>query len=484
MKALFFTALAAGCVLGASAMDIRMYSGQADTVSTATQMIVGATEPGATVTINGQAATTNRLGSFAMRVDLNAGPNAIEIKAAKDGAEAVKNFSIFRREEQPRDVAPERAAETVFATPFFVESGEGAYLQYGNGDDRLGGSKMGFIAPGIPLKVVGQSGDLYKVALSATRWAYIPKEYTERTEKTTATVITGSWSISNQGRYDRVSIALPERLPYYAYTLLEPSTIVLELFGAMDNSNWMVQRSVDLGMVDYAFFEQTESDVYKVVIRLKEKYQWGYTISYEANTLCIDVRHCPSSLALSGLKIGLDAGHGGRYPGAYSPSGLTEKEVNLDIILRLGQLLSRAGATVVYTREGDTGPSMTERKRIFREAGVDLAISVHNNWTADPLSSPGTSAYYKHLFDRPLAETLVKRMLETGLNLYGLTGNFNFSLNGPTDYPNALIEAMFINSLEEEEYLADPDYRQRVAEKIFAGIKDYIALVKSSRTAR
>lgn len=463
-------------------MDIRMYSGEADTVSTATQMIVGATEPGATVTINGERATTNRLGSFAMRIDLTAGNNAIEIKAVKDGSEAVKSFSIFRKVEQAlRSSAPERPTETVFATPFFVESREGAYLQYGNGGDRLGGSKMGFIAAGIPLKVTAQSGDLYKVALSSGRWAYIPKEYTTPTAKTTATVVTGSWSISNEGRYDRISVALPERLPYYAYTLLEPSTIVLELFGAMDNSNWMVQRSMDLGMVDYTYFEQPESDVYKVVIRLKEKYQWGYTISYQGNTLCIDVRHCPENLSLSGLKIGLDAGHGGQYPGAYSPSGLTEKEVNLDIILRLGQLLSRAGATVVYTREGDTGPSMTERKRIFREAGVDLAVSVHNNWTSDPLSAPGTSAYYKHLFDRPLAETLLTRMLETGLSLYGLTGNFNFSLNGPTDYPNTLIEAMFMNSLEEEEHLADPDYRQMVAEKIFAGIKDYLAAVKASR---
>lgn len=72
-------------------------------------------------------------------------------------------------------------------------------------------------------------------------------------------------------------------------------------------------------------------------------------------------------------------------------------------------------------------------------------------------------------------------MLETGLNLYGLTGNFNFSLNGPTDYPNALIEAMFMNSIEEEELLASPEFRQKVAEKIFAGIQDYLRAVKQSK---
>ncbi|MCM1225374.1 MAG: N-acetylmuramoyl-L-alanine amidase, partial [Lachnospiraceae bacterium] len=138
----------------------------------------------------------------------------------------------------------------------------------------------------------------------------------------------------------------------------------------------------------------------------------------------------------------------------------------------------------VLTRDGDTGPSMAERKRIWKDAGVDLAISVHNNWTSDPFSAPGTSAYYKHLFDRPLAQALLGRMLETGLNLYGLTGNFNFSLNGPTDYPNALIEAMFMNSLQEEELLASPEFRQKVAEKIFAGLQDYLKAAKAARSQK
>lgn len=469
--------------VAAQAFEIKMYSGVADTVTSAKQTLVGASEPGATVTVNGQAATVNGVGSFAYRMELQPGENKVEIKAEKGGETATKSFSIFRAEPKAKTAkAKKPKAEAEFATPFFVESKQGAYLQYGNGDDRLGGSKMGFIAAGIPLKVVGESDGLYKVALSSGRWAYIPESYTEPTDASVPpTVVTGSWSVVNKGKYDRVSVALPHRLPYYSYSRLDPSTIEVEIFGAMDNSNWIVQRSMDLGMVDYAYFEQPESDVYKVVIKLKEKFQWGYSISYEGNALCIDVRHCPADLSIKGVTIGLDAGHGGQYPGAYSPSGLKEKDVNLDIILRLRDLIVKAGGHVVLTREGDTGPSMTERKRIWKEAGVDLAVSVHNNWTSDPFSAPGTSAYYKHLFDRPLANALVNRMLETGLNLYGLTGNFNFSLNGPTDYPNALVEAMFMNSLEEEELLASPEFRQKVAEKLFAGIQDYLKAVKASR---
>ena len=87
---------------------------------------------------------------------------------------------------------------------------------------------------------------------------------------------------------------------------------------------------------------------------------------YQGNMLVIAVRHRPKSLDLADLTIGLDAGHGGEFPGARSPSGLLEKDVNLDIILKMADMLRAKGAKVVLTREGDTGPSMTERKRIWQ----------------------------------------------------------------------------------------------------------------------
>ncbi len=148
--------------------------------------------------------------------------------------------------------------------------------------------------------------------------------------------------------------------------------------------------------------------------------------------------------------------------------------MNLDIVLKVADILRAKGAKVVLTREGDTGPSMTERKRIWRDANVDLAVSVHNNSSGNPLKPMGTSVYYKHLFNFDLAEAIHSSMISLGLVDFGLTGNFNFSLNGPTDYPNALVEGLFMSSLPEEEMLADPDYRRRMAEKIVEGIEAYL----------
>ena len=90
------------------------------------------------------------------------------------------------------------------------------------------------------------------------------------------------------------------------------------------------------------------------------------------------------------------------------------------------------------------------------------------------MSSPGTAVLYKHLFCRPLAQAVTARLLETGLPLFGIVQNFNFSLNGPTEFPEVLVEGMFMSSLEEEEKLADPAFRRKVAEKIAAAIEDYL----------
>lgn len=369
----------------------------------------------------------------------------------------------------------------LFAVPKVIETKKGAYLQYGDGDDRLGGSKMGFIDSGIRLVVDGERGSLYRVRLAVDRVSYIQKSYASLVDASLPEVVnTGKWTIVNEGKIDKITVALPKRLAWHATTGLQPNEINIDLFGAFDNSNWIMQRSLDLGIIDYINFQQVSSDVYRIIIRLKGESNWGYDIGYdEASTnLRIKVRHRPKSLRLRDLTIGLDAGHGGNNSGAVSPSGMEEKDVNLDIVKRLKALLENKGASVILTRSDDSALSMTERKRIWSDANVDISISVHNNAGGSALDSPGTSVYYKHLFCRPFAEVMCRSMLETGLPFYGLVGNFNFSLVGPTICPTCLVEGAFMSSLAEEEKLADPEFRQLMAKKIFEGLCNYLKSVE------
>lgn len=480
MKRLFFTAilaLSATSLSQASTPILNIVRGAQDTVSKPRHIIVATTTPGGSASINGKKLHVYNTGAFGDTINLHEGDNTITLSATINGKTIHKTINVYLKASQAAQYPQPAANDSLLSSPLFLETRPGAYLQYGNGNDRLGGSKMGYINEGIIVKAIGECGELYKIKLSQNRFAYIPKEYTETSAGMTSTVNTGSISITNEGNVDVVSISLPHRLPYRSWTQLDPTTICVELFGATNNTNWLTQRGT-LGIIDYVDLQQCESDVLKAVIKLKHEYSWGYSTTYDGNNLKIAIKHTPK-LNLSNLTIGLDAGHGGEYPGAISATGITENEVNLDIVLRVAKLLEAKGANVILSREGDSGPTMSQRKQTFLDGNVDLMLSIHNNSGGSPFTEMGTSTYYKHICNRALAECLLNRMLELGLKNFGLTGNFNFSLNSPTEYPNALLEVLFMSSLPEEEKLADPEFRQQVALKVVLALEDYLNLVKN-----
>lgn len=466
-------------------VDLKIVRGERDTVYSKTHYVVGVTNPGNRAIVNGERVKVYKTGSFGAEVQLKEGLNRISVIVDDGLGENNKEFNVFYSTNRPEKLMTSRQAKKDFERNKFKNrnfnavSKAGAYLQYGDGDDRLGGSKMGFVTEGIVFKVVGEKGGLYKVQLSQNRYAYMDKDYLEPTEEDVETVNTGSWRVSNKGEYDQVYISLPKRLPYHYWTELDPTRICIDVYGAMDNSNWMTQY-FDTEMIEYVNFNQVESDVYRVIIKLKDKYSWGYSVDYSGTNLVINVNHAPNP-EIKGLVVGLDAGHGGKYPGAISASGITEKEVNLSIINEIKALLEAKGAKVVLSRDGDQGPTMGERKKIFKEAGVDLMISVHNNSGGSPLAEMGSCTAYKHVSDRALAVAMQKRLVELGHKNFGVIGNFNFSLNSPTEYPNVLLEILFMSSLPEEEKLADAEYRKKIAKQVVLALEDYLNDVKASR---
>ena len=93
----------------------------------------------------------------------------------------------------------------------------------------------------------------------------------------------------------------------------------------------------------------------------------------------------------------------------------------------------------------------------------------------------GSCTAYKHLFNRKLAAAMQRRLVELGHKNFGVIGNFNFSLNAPTEYPNVLLEVLFMSSLPEEEKLADKGYHKKVAKQVLLALEDYIKEVKDSQ---
>lgn len=174
------------------------------------------------------------------------------------------------------------------------------------------------------------------------------------------------------------------------------------------------------------------------------------------------------------MKIFIDPGHGGNNPGAVSETGLREADVNLDVALKLGRLLTTRGYEVKYSRVENETVSLTQRANMANEWGANYFVSIHCNSNVDP-DIGGTSTYYYRT--RTVAEefaTVVNNNLVRQIELKDL-GIFtaNFAVLRKTSMPAILVELAFISNPTEAQLLSTNTFRQNCAIGIFNGIVQF-----------
>lgn len=355
-------------------------------------------------------------------------------------------------------------------------SGKLPMLSYGLGEDRLGGTKLGFIDTNVLLKVVDSTATMYKVQLSKFHTAFIEKPFIAKDSalQLKPFYLTNSWSVKGTDTgYDIVTLSIDERLPYKSWMEINPSKIIVELYGVQSNTNWITQLQ-SVKEVKNIYFNQAEDDVVRVTIELIHQQHWGYSIAYKGKALVINIKQQPAELKIRKLKIAVDAGHGGTNTGATGiKTKMQEKRFTLDFALALEKYLRRKNVEVIMVRNTDTAIDNKDRVLWLQQQHPDLLISLHLN-SSSKTEVQGTSTYYKHIGYRPLTQSILKRMLELELKEFGNIGNFNFMLNAPTDFPNCLVEIAFLSNEEDEQQIINPRFHKKVAQKIYAGIKDFL----------
>lgn len=349
------------------------------------------------------------------------------------------------------------------------------FLNYGLGTDRLGGAKMTFLDSNIILKVIDSSDSQYKVQLSSMHNAWIEKNKVLPSGIShIPTFLTGSWKVYGDSLFDYVSVSMPARLPYSSRMEIHPARIVVDIYGVTSNTNWITQLKTSKE-VKNVWYEQKEDDMMQVFIELKHQNHWGYHIFYDSlQRLTIRVNRQPAVLSLKNLKIAVDAGHGGDQTGASGiKTGILEKDYTLLFAKELRTVLKQKGAKVYMTREKDTTLSMFERLTGLHKKTPNLLVSIHfNSSSKDTIR--GVSTYYRYVGFRPLSSFVLDRMLALGLHNFGNVGSFNFSLNGPTEFPNCLVEVAFLSSPLDEKKIRNPQFRKQVAQQIVRGIEDFL----------
>jgi N-acetylmuramoyl-L-alanine amidase len=230
-----------------------------------------------------------------------------------------------------------------------------------------------------------------------------------------------------------------------------------------------------------------------------------------------------------GLKIGrivIDAGHGGHDTGTIGPTGLMEKDLVLDVSLRLGRLLeTRLGADVIYTRDDDTFIPLETRTAIANEKQADLFISVHANSSPDP-EARGVETYYLNFTSSTDAlevaarenavseksihelQDLVKKITlkekidesrelasDVQTSLFQGLSYRNPSLHNRgvkkapfvvligANMPSILAEISFVSNPTDEQRLETPEYRQKIAESLYRGIAKYVGGLSGVKVA-
>jgi N-acetylmuramoyl-L-alanine amidase len=353
-------------------------------------------------------------------------------------------------------------------------------LLYGQGADRLGGAKMGYIDTNVILRVIDSTKELYSVQLSKMHTAYIEKTYLKfdsiPAEK--PFYLTNSFSVKGDTSFDFVGINMDEKLPYKSSMEINPSKIVVDIFGVQSNTNWITQLH-SLKEVKNVYYSQVEDDVVRVTIELQYRQHWGYSIGYKGKVLVIRVKRQPEKLDLKYLKIAIDAGHGGTNAGTGGiHAKYEEKYYTLLFAKALQTLLKKKGVkNIVMTRVADTTFDNKDRILFLQEENPDFLISLHLN-SSNNAQVNGVSTYYKHIGFRPLTQALLNRMLELKLNEFGNVGSFNFVLNQPTDFVNSLVEIAFMSNEDDERKVLRSTFYDDVAKKIYLGILDWLKAVK------
>ncbi len=214
-------------------------------------------------------------------------------------------------------------------------------------------------------------------------------------------------------------------------------------------------------------YRQYELDPNKVRVVLDLKYRADYKATIIENSFVL-------SLKPHIYKVVLDAGHGGKDTGAIGYAGTYEKKLNLDITLKLVELLKDEPNIQIYlTRESDVYISLIDRINYANSLNPDIYLSIHHNSLPYNSTINGYETYYGRDYSLSLANIVHKHLLEsTGFINNGIE-KADFRVIRYTHMPAALIEVGYLSNRYEEQKMLVPKFQDNVAMSLESSIKEY-----------
>jgi N-acetylmuramoyl-L-alanine amidase len=329
--------------------------------------------------------------------------------------------------------------------------------------------------------------------------------------------------------YTRIVIALSGNSEFSQKRLSDPDRLYFDIRNSVIKEELKTTQPVGNGMLKSIRAGQFDPDTVRIVLDLGKIRDYKIT-DQDPEKIIVDV-YGETAFSLK-KRIVIDAGHGGHDPGATGPNNLREKDVVLDIALKLKQILSRDPNLDVYlTRDRDIFLKLDERTAIANSKNADLFVSIHANastrraakgietyllnWTSDEeamkvaarenqisLRKMKKMHRERNVLDIIKSDLTRENKRDESVKLANyiqnsmvneLDGEYEdvvdlgvkqalFYVLFGAEMPSVLVEVSFISNPGEERLLSKDDYRAELAQSIAAGVRKYMAASPEMRT--
>jgi N-acetylmuramoyl-L-alanine amidase len=425
--------------------------------------VFGSTEPGAHVWVDDVPASIAPDGAWIAFIPVPSGTFTLRVVSRREGsqAQADRVVTVDAPSMSPSSPAITTLRENGWVIPYSPDP-ESGFRPYGMLAPAPYADTEFTLPVGTPVSGDEKSGNYLRVALGAGgRW------WIDRHEVGTSAPNLAPRSFRStrlfkhaSGRWVTYTLELARRIPFRIFEHPDSGSLTLTLY--------------------------TAESARSLTLTSGASTLWGYRSGWNGDDLVVAVRKPPSFAApprpaLAGLLIVIDAGHS-PDTGAIGPMGTIERDINLDIALRLRSRLQALGARVLMTRTDASPVKLYDRPALAERIGADILISVHNNAPpdgVDPSTDHGFTVYYFYPHSLALARSVHAAYLRhTNLPDLGVRSG-DFALVRSSQLPSILTESAFITWPWEEMQLRDPSFRDRLALTMTDGLERWAESVRS-----
>ena len=421
------------------------------TINSPTTFFIGSSD--LPLTINGENIDIHSSTGFAYFTDLKEGKNIFELKTSKE----TKTYQIYRPKSISAKSTYTRPKPTEYAKPLWlVNETEKAPLRSTPVD--AGINRLAHLPEGVELIADGEVSGFYRINLGGNKKGYISKNYV----KPISTSLMGtlkSYEFVHEKEFYKYVFHLNKKVPF---EITEGETFKLNLYN----------------IKNYPDEIYTFEFPYEILSGSKKIY--GYDGQYNGNDFILRIRK-PLKInpkhPLKGIKITIDAGHGGKEYGATGCLGDKEKNIVLKIANYLKEELNELGANVIMTRDDDSYMNLYERVDKTNANNSSIFIRIHANALPDslnPLTHRGTSVYYYYPQAKELAGNILVAM-NTDLGTQNdKVRQESFAVVRNTSAISVLIETAYLINPEDNAMLIDDEFQKNCAKAIAKGISNYL----------